>query len=174
VRALEQLAAERDYDARLLRAVEQVNRGQLDRTVDKIERELGGARGRTVAVLGLAFKPNTDDVRDAPALAIIRRLLERGGTVRAHDPIANAIARSVLDDSRVAFFDDMYETVEGADAIVLATEWNEFRALDFERCAAAMRGTLLIDGRNVFDADQARAAGLNYVGVGRVTLSSAK
>jgi UDPglucose 6-dehydrogenase len=174
VRALEQLAAERDYDAPLLRAVEQVNRGQLDRTVDKIERELGGARGRTIAVLGLAFKPNTDDVRDAPALAIIRRLLERGGTVRAHDPIANSIARSVLDDSRVAFFDDMYETVEGADAIVLATEWNEFRALDFERCASAMRGTLLIDGRNVFDADQARAAGLNYVGVGRVTLSSAK
>ncbi|HEV2740944.1 MAG TPA: UDP-glucose/GDP-mannose dehydrogenase family protein [Candidatus Elarobacter sp.] len=174
VRALEQLAAERNYEAPLLHAVEQVNRGQLDRTVDKIERELGGADRRIVAVLGLAFKPNTDDVRDAPALAIIRRLLQRGATVRAHDPIANAIARSVLGDDRVAFFDDMYETVEGADAIVLATEWNEFRALDFRRCAAAMRGTLLVDGRNVFDADQARAAGLRYVGVGRVGLSPAK
>ncbi|HEV2643463.1 MAG TPA: UDP binding domain-containing protein, partial [Candidatus Elarobacter sp.] len=142
--------------------------------IDRLRDRMGTLENKRVCLWGLAFKPNTDDVRDAPALAIIRRLLQRGATVRAHDPIANAIARSVLGDDRVAFFDDMYETVEGADAIVLATEWNEFRALDFRRCAAAMRGTLLVDGRNVFDADQARAAGLRYVGVGRVGLSPAK
>jgi UDPglucose 6-dehydrogenase len=171
VRALEQLAVERDYQAPLLHAVELVNRRQIERTVVRLERELGGLRGRTVAVLGLAFKPNTDDVRDAPALALIARLLDRGAAVRAHDPIANELAREVLGTDGVTFFDDMYETVGGADAIVLATEWNEFRALDFGRCAAAMRGTVLLDGRNVFDPDKVRAAGLRYLGIGRVKLS---
>jgi UDPglucose 6-dehydrogenase len=170
VRALEQLAVERDYQAPLLHAVELVNRRQIERTVVRLERELGGLRGRTVAVLGLAFKPNTDDVRDAPALALIARLLDRGAAVRAHDPIANDLAREVLGTDGIAFFDDMYEAAAGADAIVLATEWNEFRALDFARCAAAMRGTVLIDGRNVFDPDKVRAAGLRYLGIGRVKL----
>ena len=173
VRALEQLAVERAYEAPLLHAVETVNRRQIERTVAKLEVELGGLHGRTVAVLGLAFKPNTDDVRDAPALAIIARLLAGGARVRAHDPIANDLARGVLGDDRVAFFDDMYATLGGADAVVLATEWNEFRALDFARCAAAMRGDVLIDGRNVFDPDQVRAAGLRYLGVGRVKLAQA-
>jgi UDPglucose 6-dehydrogenase len=167
VRALEQLAVERDYQAPLLHAVEMVNRRQIERTVVKLERELDGLQGRTVAVLGLAFKPNTDDVRHAPALAIIGQLLERGACVRAHDPIANDIARGVLGTDGIAFFDDMYATLDGADAVLLATEWNEFRALDFARCAAAMRGNVLIDGRNVFDPEQVRAAGLRYVGVGR-------
>jgi UDPglucose 6-dehydrogenase len=167
VRALAQLAVERRYEAPLLHAVAQVNARQPDRTADKLEAALGGLRGRTIAVLGLAFKPNTDDVRDAPALAIIARLRERGAAVRAHDPIANANARGVLGDEAIAYCDDMYATAEDADAVLLATEWNEFRALDFARCAAAMRGTLLVDGRNIFDPDKVRAAGLRYVGVGR-------
>ncbi len=166
VRALEQLAAARSYDAPLLRAVELVNDRQLERTVDKLERELGGTHGMTVAVLGLAFKPNTDDVRDAPALAIIRRLRERGALVRAHDPIANAVARRELGDDGITYLDTMEDAVAGADAVVLATEWNEFRTLDFARCAAVMRGTLLVDGRNIFDPAKVRAAGLRYVGVG--------
>jgi UDPglucose 6-dehydrogenase len=170
VRALEQLAIERAYQAPLLNAVELVNRRQIERTVMRLERELGGLRGRTVAVLGLAFKPNTDDVRDAPALALINGLRDRDAAVRAHDPIANERAREVLGADGIAYLDDMYETVTGADAIVLATEWNEFRALDFGRCAAAMRGTVLIDGRNVFDPDKVRAAGLRYLGIGRLTL----
>ncbi|HEY0380873.1 MAG TPA: UDP-glucose/GDP-mannose dehydrogenase family protein [Candidatus Elarobacter sp.] len=167
VRALEQLAVERRYEAPLLHAVAQVNERQPDRTVDKLEAALGGTQGRTVAVLGLAFKPNTDDVRHAPALAIIARLRARGATVRAHDPIANANARGVLGDDGIVFCDDMYATVEGADAVLLATEWNEFRTLDFARCAAAMRGTLLVDGRNIFDPAKVQAAGLRYAGVGR-------
>ena len=166
VRALEQLAVEHDYQVPLLHAVEQVNRRQVERTVVKFERELGGLNGRVVAVLGLAFKPNTDDIRDAPAINIIQRLLDRRAVVRAHDPIANHLARAVI-GGEISFFDDMYDAVKGADAVLLATEWNEFRALDFARCAATMRGRLLIDGRNIFDPEKVRAAGLRYIGIGR-------
>jgi UDPglucose 6-dehydrogenase len=172
VRALEQLALERDYQAPLLHAVELVNRHQVERTVVKLERGLGGLRGRTVAVLGLAFKPQTDDVRSAPALAIIRRLVDRGATVRAYDPVANGPARAALRDD-VEIVDEMYAVLDGADALLLATEWNEFRGLDFARCAAAMRGDLVVDGRNAFDAAAVRAAGLRYLGVGRVASPAA-
>lgn len=167
VRALAQLALERDYAAPLLHAVELVNRRQFERAVTKLDRALGGLAGRVVAVLGLSFKPNTDDVRDAPALAIVRRLRDAGAAVRAHDPIALGTARAALGGAGVAYFDDMYATLDGADAVLLATEWNEFRALDFARCAAAMRGDVVVDGRNIFDPDKVRAAGLRYVGVGR-------
>jgi UDPglucose 6-dehydrogenase len=172
VRALEQLAVERDYPAPLLHAVELVNRHQVERTVLKFERELGGLAGRIIAVLGLAFKPDTDDVRDAPALAIIQRLLDRGAAVRAHDPVANRAAAASLGKD-IVFHDDMYGTVDGADAILLATEWNEFRTLDFARCAQTMRGDLIVDGRNIFDPEKVRAAGLRYLGVGRVKLQRA-
>jgi UDPglucose 6-dehydrogenase len=169
VRALEQLAVERDYPAPLLHAVELVNRRQVERTVMKFERELGGLHGRVIAVLGLAFKPSTDDIRDAPALAIIQRLLDRGASVRAHDPIANDAAHAAVGAS-VDFHPDMYGAIAGADAVLLATEWNEFRNLDFARCAKSMRGDLVIDGRNIYDPDKVRDAGLRYLGVGRVKL----
>ncbi len=170
VRALEQLATGRDYPAPLLHAVELVNRRQVERTVVKLERELAGLAERVIAVLGLSFKPDTDDIRDAPALAIIARLIDRGATVRAHDPIANDRAREVLGDAPVSFFDDMYDAAAGADALLLATEWNQFRSLDFARCAAVMRGVVLVDGRNVFEPEHVTAAGLRYLGVGRVKL----
>jgi len=167
VQALEHLAVEHDYPAPLLHAVEQVNRHQVERTVIKLERELDGLRGRIVAVLGLAFKPNTDDIRDAPAINIIGRLLDRGAIVHAHDPISNELARKAV-GTELAFFDDMYDAVQGADAVLLATEWNEFRTLDFPRCASSMRGDLIIDGRNIFDAEKVCDAGLRYLGIGRV------
>jgi UDPglucose 6-dehydrogenase len=166
VRALEQLAAERDYAAPLLRAVELVNDRQAERTVVKLERELDGLRGRIVAVLGLAFKPNTDDVRGAPAIEIIHRLLDRGAAARAHDPIVGGAACGPMSDG-FDFFDDMYEAIAGADAVLLATEWNEFRTLDFAVCAELMRGDLIVDGRNIFDPEKVLAAGLRYVGIGR-------
>ncbi len=166
VRALEQLAVEREYQAPLLHAVELVNRHQVERTVVKLERELGRLQGQVIAVLGLSFKPNTDDIRDSPAINVVRRLLDRGALVRAHDPIANEHARRAV-GAEVTFCAEMYEAVRGADAVLLATEWNEFRSLDFARCAAAMRGRVLIDGRNIFDPEKVRAAGLRYVGVGR-------
>src|SRR5665213_83626 len=169
ISALEQLAVERDYSAPLLHAVELVNRRQVERTVVKLERAMGTLARHVVAVLGLAFKPNTDDIRDASALAIIRRLIDRGASIRAHDPIANNAAAAVFGDE-VVFCDDMYAAVAGADAVLLATEWDEFRALDFERCAAVMRGNVVVDGRNIFDAQKVRAAGLRYSGIGLVTL----
>jgi UDPglucose 6-dehydrogenase len=170
VRALAQIAIDRDYAAPLLHAVELVNRAQIDRTVAKLERELGTLRDRTVAVLGLAFKPDTDDVRDAPALALVRSLLESGVFVRAHDPIAvQAAAAALPAQGRLTFASDPYEAAAGADALLLATEWNEFRALDFARCARVMRGDAVVDGRNAFDPREVRAAGLRYAGVGRIT-----
>jgi UDPglucose 6-dehydrogenase len=173
VRALGQLAAERDYAAPLLHAVELVNREQAERIVRKIDRGLSGLGDKTVAVLGLAFKPNTDDVRDAPALRIIRRLIERGASIRAHDPVANEAARAGLGPC-VAFFDDMYGAVAGCDAVLVATEWSQFRTIDLERCAELMRGDLVVDGRNVYDPADVRAANLRYVGVGRGARATAK
>jgi UDPglucose 6-dehydrogenase len=166
VRALEQIAAERNYDATLLRAVETVNRRQVPRTLEKLRASLGSLEGRSIAMLGLAFKPNTDDLRDAPAIALINELLAAGATIRAHDPIAMFAARDLF-ASGVTFHDEIYETMHDADALVLATEWNEFKNIDFARVASQMRGSLVIDGRNVFDPVKVNAAGLDYYGVGR-------
>ncbi|HEX3463914.1 MAG TPA: UDP-glucose/GDP-mannose dehydrogenase family protein [Candidatus Elarobacter sp.] len=168
VRALEQLAVARDYPAPLLHAVELVNRRQVERTVTKLERALGGLRDRVVTVLGLSFKPNTDDIRSAPAINVVQRLVDRGVRVRAHDPVAAPHARRELPGDEISFHDDIYDAIAGADAVLLATEWNEYRALDFARCAGAMRGDVFVDGRNVFDGAKAAAAGLRYFGVGRL------
>ena len=166
VRALEQIAAERNYDAPLLRAVETVNRRQVPRTLEKLRASLGSLEGRVIAMLGLAFKPNTDDLRDAPAVALINELHAAGATVRAHDPIAMSAARTLF-ASGITFHDDIYEPMDGADALVLATEWNEFKNIDFARVASRLRGNIVIDGRNVFDPAKVNAAGLDYYGVGR-------
>jgi UDPglucose 6-dehydrogenase len=127
--------------------------------------EGGSLAGRTIGVLGLAFKPNTDDMREAPSLEIVPRLVAAGATVRAYDPVAMHEARKVLAD--VEYVDDAYAAVEGADALVLLTEWNEFRALDLDRVRAALRRPLVIDLRNVYRPDEMRAASLEYVSLGR-------
>lgn len=124
-------------------------------------------RGRVIGVLELAFKPGTDDVREAPALDLIRLLLERGAHVRVHDPVAMENARKALKGLEVEYVDDPYAVAEGADALVLATEWPEYQGLDLRRLAARMRTLVLLDGRNVFDPKEARAAGLTYLGIGR-------
>jgi UDPglucose 6-dehydrogenase len=167
VRALEMIAAGRQYEAVLLRAVESVNRRQIERTLAKIVTALGGeARGKTVGVLGLAFKPNTDDVREAPAVHIIERLLAAGATIRAHDPVAGPSVRAQLGE-RIAYCDQMYEALHEADVLLLATEWNEYKNIDFVMVRKLMRGHDVIDGRNLFDPDEVVAAGLNYIGMGR-------
>ena len=166
VRALEQIAASRDYDAPLLRAVETVNRRQVPRTLEKLRSSLGSLEGRVIAMLGLAFKPNTDDLRDAPAVALINELRAAGASVRAHDPIAMTAARRLFAGG-VTFHDEVYDAMTGADAMVLATEWNEFKNIDFDKVSAQLRGSVVIDGRNVFDPQKVNAAGLDYYGVGR-------
>lgn len=167
VRALEKIAAERNYDAELLKAVNAVNQHQIDLTFAKILAALRGeARGKTIGLLGLAFKPNTDDVREAPSLYLIEKLLAVGANIRAHDPVAMETARIHLGD-RIVYCNQMYEALHDCDALVLATEWNEYKSLDFAMVSKLMRGDKVIDGRNVFEPEMVVAQGLEYIGMGR-------
>jgi UDPglucose 6-dehydrogenase len=152
---------------RIVKATTEVNVAQRHRMVDKIERAVGTLRGKRIVLLGLSFKPNTDDTRDAPALTIAEGLLKRGAKVVAHDPVAmDAIAAAPL-GRRIEFALNPYTAAEGAHALVLVTEWNQYRRLDLKRLARAMKKPVLLDLRNVYDPAYATEAGLSYVGVGR-------
>jgi UDPglucose 6-dehydrogenase len=167
VRALEKIADGRKYDAVLLRSVETVNRGQIARTFAKLERALGGSvADKTVGVLGLAFKPNTDDVREAPAIHLIERLIAGGATINAHDPIAIEGARAEVGE-HITYCVQMYEAINECDALLLATEWNEYKNIDFRMVRKLMRGDIVFDGRNIFDPEKVVGQGLRYIGVGR-------
>ncbi len=150
----------------VVREVILANQRQPLRIVAKLERALGSLRGKTVAVLGLAYKAETDDVRDSPSLRILRELLERGARVQTHDPQAMASARRLL-PSGVRYGQDAFEAVRGADGLILATEWNEYRNIDLGKVKELMRGDCLIDSRNLLDPERARAVGFRYQGVGR-------
>jgi UDPglucose 6-dehydrogenase len=161
--ALKQLAANSGYHFQLLNAVIEVNELQKRRVVGKLKKHLGSLRGRSIAVLGLAFKPNTDDLREAPSLVLASRLLAEGVEVRAWDPVADAT--ELLQGA--TFYDSPLEAVRGADAAVIVTEWDELRDLAREEVRSAMRNPLIVDGRNFLDPAQARAAGFAYEGIGR-------
>jgi UDPglucose 6-dehydrogenase len=165
--ALIAVGAEYGYPMPIVEASREVNARQRHAIIEKLQSALKVVRGRTIGVLGLAFKPNTDDVREAPALEIIRTLVERGAHVRAHDPIATANAKRDLEGVEVDYCDSPYQVVEGADAVVLATEWDMYRQLNLEEIRRTMRHPVLIDGRNLIDPGIARKVGLTYVGVGR-------
>lgn len=152
------------YDFGLLKEVIRINDEGTERFLERIERRLGGFAGKTVGVMGLAFKPNTDDIRDAKSLVIIRRVLDGGGTVRAYDPVASEHVRGLFPAAE--FVGGAYEVSEGADALVLVTEWNEFRQLDLERLGAKMRERVLFDGRRVYRRSRAEAAGFEYHTIG--------
>mgnify|MGYP000853858880 CR=1 FL=1 len=165
VSALKQLAGNSGYHFQLLNAVIEVNELQKRRVIGKLEKYLGSLVGQRIALLGLAFKPNTDDMREASSLVLAARLQAAGATVVAYDPIAEDEARHLMQG--VEFAPGAMDAVAGADAVVLVTEWDEFRDLDLGAIAEAMRGDVLIDGRNALDAAAARGAGLHYEGVGR-------
>jgi UDPglucose 6-dehydrogenase len=165
VNALKQLAGNSGYHFQLLNAVIEVNELQKRRVIGKLEKHLGTLVGKTVTLLGLAFKPNTDDMREATSLVLSARLQAAGASVRAYDPVAEEEARHLMPG--IAFADGALDATRGADAVVLVTEWDEFKTLDWSDVAGAMSGTLLIDGRNALDPDAVRAAGLTYEGVGR-------
>ncbi len=166
VRALATLARDRGYQCRILEAVQAVNAAQKLRLVDKMVAHFTSLEDRTIALWGLAFKPKTDDMREAPSIAIAAAVLERGGRVVAYDPQAGRTARRVL-DARVAYAATAYGALEGADALAIVTEWNEFREPDFARMRALMRSPTVFDGRNLFTAERMRAAGFTYVSIGR-------
>jgi UDPglucose 6-dehydrogenase len=165
VDALKQLAGNSGYHFQLLTAVIEVNELQKRRVIGKLHKHLGGLVGMRVALLGLAFKPNTDDMREASSLVLSARLNADGATVTACDPVAEEQARKLV--SGIAFADSPLDAVRDADAVVLVTEWPEFIDLDWNAVAGAMRGTLVIDGRNALDAQAVRGAGLLYEGIGR-------
>src|SRR4051795_7526205 len=165
VTALKQLAGNSGYHFQLLNSVIEVNELQKRRVMGKLEKHLGSLIGKRVGLLGLAFKPNTDDMREATSLVLSARLQAAGASVSAYDPIAEEEARKLIPG--VEFAPGAHEVCQDADAVVLVTEWDEFRTLDFGAVASAMKGDLLIDGRNALDPDAVRAAGLVYEGVGR-------
>jgi UDPglucose 6-dehydrogenase len=165
VSALKQLAGNSGYHFQLLNAVIEVNELQKRRVIGKLEKHLGTLVGKHVALLGLAFKPNTDDMREATSLVLSARLTAAGAQVSAYDPIAEDEARRLMPG--LDFADDAIDAVRGADAVVLVTEWDEFKNIDLGAVAEAMAGDVLIDGRNALDPQAVRAAGLVYEGIGR-------
>ena len=167
--ALMRTAQDWGAPSRLVEATVQVNDARKSAMAARIMQAAGGSvHGKTVAVLGLTFKPETDDMRDAPSLPIVSRLAEEGALVRAFDPVGMEHARGMLPGS-VSFCTDAYDAAAGADVLVVVTEWNEFRALSPERLRVAMRGRLIMDLRNVFDPAVMVQAGFEYRGIGRVT-----
>jgi UDPglucose 6-dehydrogenase len=165
VTALKQLAGNSGYHFQLLNAVIEVNELQKRRVMSKLHKHLGSLVGKRVALLGLAFKPNTDDMREATSLVLSARLQADGATVIAYDPVAEDEARKLI--SGIDFAPSAADCVDGADAIVLVTEWSEFKELDWDDVAQRMGGSVVIDGRNALDAEAIRAAGLVYEGIGR-------
>jgi UDPglucose 6-dehydrogenase len=166
LRALTTTARHLGLDFDLLRAVERVNERQKRSLVEKATKRFGSLAGKTFGVWGLAFKPKTDDMRESPSLAVIEGLVGNGARVRAFDPVAHDVAAALF-KGRVELVREPYAAAEGADALFLVTEWNEFRQPDWEKLAATMKGRVLFDGRNVWDARKAREKGFEYFGVGR-------
>lgn len=172
VKALAKTAEECNYDFLLLKAVEEVNKRQKEVLADKLIKALGAPDqekpllGRTIACWGLSFKPRTDDMREAPAITIINRLLDAGAVVRAHDPEAIKEARKIFGD-RIEYSHNQYDIVNGADALAVITDWNEYRNPDFERIKAALKNPLIVDGRNLYKPDRMATAGFRYIPLGR-------
>jgi len=153
------------YEMKLASITKRVNEQQRARMVDKIRETLGGIQGKTIGILGLSFKPNTDDLRDSPALMIAEHVMKEGGTVRAYDP--EGLKESMVALPEMVGCEDAYDVAKGADALVLVTEWNQFRNLDFEQLKTLLRSPILIDLRNVYDPERVASYGFYYVSVGR-------
>jgi UDPglucose 6-dehydrogenase len=174
VRALAHMAAEAGLHPQMLNAVMEINHDQRRLVVNKLSSILGSLRGCTIGILGLAFKPNTDDMREAPSIDIIRWITSQGATVRVYDPVATQTAQEALTREGirldvVTFYDNAYAVAEEADALVIVTEWNEFKSLDMLQIRAAMRRPVLIDGRNIYEAAEMTRVGFVYRGMGRGT-----
>ncbi len=165
VSALAQIGKNNGYTFGIIEAVMEVNKNQKGRMVEKIQSELGELKGKRLAMLGLAFKPNTDDMRDAPSLVVIEALQALGAEIVACDPAAISEASKVL--KNVTFKDDPYATIEGADAMILMTEWNPYRNLDLERIKSALKSPIIIDLRNVYEPKRMKEMGFQYTSVGR-------
>jgi UDPglucose 6-dehydrogenase len=167
IHSLLHTANEYGYQSRLLEATLEVNRAQRQLVIQKLQEKLFILKGRTIGLLGLAFKPETDDLRDAPSLQIAERLLQMGVRVKAYDPIAMSACQESHPNLKIQYCQSAGETADEADALVLVTEWKQFAALDLAELAKRMARPILVDGRNLFDPEAARQAGFDYCGIGR-------
>jgi len=168
VKALEHMAVLHGTQPQLLQAVMEINRNQRRRAVMKLRKSLKTLNEKTIGVLGIAFKPNTDDIRDAAAIELIHLLQNEGAQIKAYDPQAMENASHVL--KNVVLCENPYQVAEGADALVLATEWNEFKQLDFKKLKSIMKQAVILDGRNLWDASALKDLGFTYMGIGRYHL----
>ena len=166
VKALLKSAADKGYDFRILRAVEEVNTCQKSRLVAKMRAHFGDLKGRSIAIWGLAFKPKTDDMREAPAITIIEELLDSGASVAAYDPEAARTARGIFGD-RIQICEKSYDALAGADGLAVVTEWNEFREPDYTKMRQLLKQPVVFDGRNIYSPAQMRAHGFSYFSIGR-------
>jgi UDPglucose 6-dehydrogenase len=166
VKAMIHFASQQDYDFRILRAVEEVNSAQKTRLAAKMRSHFGTLKGRTIAVWGLAFKPRTDDMREAPSIPLIKVLLAEGADVQAYDPEATKVAKGIF-GNKVAFATKNYDALKGADGLAIVTEWSEFRRPDFEKMRKLMRSPVIFDGRNLFEPEQMKQSGFTYYSIGR-------
>jgi UDPglucose 6-dehydrogenase len=166
IRALVKFSADKGYDFQTLTAVDRVNEAQKVRFMGKLEAHFGSLKGKTIAVWGLSFKPRTDDMREAPAIPLIHRLLRAKAKVQAFDPQALAVAKRIF-GKKILLADKSYDALKGADALVIATEWNEFREPDFNRMRKIMKSPVIFDGRNIYGPEQMRTLGFTYYSVGR-------
>ena len=166
VDSLIQTAKKFEYDFRLLQAVADINRERTDRFMEKIKKVMKKLEGRTFAILGLSFKPDTDDMREAKSIEIIERLLNQKAKIRAYDPAAMINARNLFGD-RILYAKNAYDAAKGADALIVLTEWREFKLLNLEKVAASMKHPIIFDGRNVYNLDRKRRLGFHYYGIGR-------
>jgi UDPglucose 6-dehydrogenase len=166
VKALVRFSAAKKYDFKVLKAVESVNELQKRVLVKKLETHFGSLKGKTIALWGLAFKPKTDDMREAPAIVIIHQLLEHGAKIQAYDPEAQRVARGMF-GNKIAYSSKSYDALKGADALVIVTEWHEFREPDFGRMRKLMRSPVIFDGRNIYEPQQMKAHGFTYNSIGR-------
>lgn len=173
VKALVHSAKEINYDFKILNAVTEVNEKQKSHLVTKIKRYFGDVHGKHFAMWGLAFKPNTDDIREAPALEIIDALLKEGATISAFDPEGMNNVKTIIGD-KISYSETQYECLENADALVIATEWNEFRTPDFDKMISLLKDPVIFDGRNVFDVQSMEKKGFHYESIGRPLVNQPK
>jgi UDPglucose 6-dehydrogenase len=166
VKALVRFSSDKKYDFKILKAVESVNEVQKRSLVKKLDTHFGSVKGRTIAVWGLAFKPKTDDMREAPSIVIVNALIEKGAKVQVFDPEAMKVARGLF-GNKVSYAPKSYEALRGAEALVIVTEWHEFREPDFGRMRKLMRSPVIFDGRNLYDPKQIKAQGFTYYSIGR-------
>lgn len=166
VSAFIHIAQNAGYDFTLLKSVEEINQGQVDLTLQKLSKEIGNLKGKTISILGLAFKPNTDDIREAPSVKIIKKLLGQGAKVKAYDPAAANNIQNIFENN-VEITQNPYDALKNSEAMLIVTEWNEFKELNLSKVKKLMKKAIIIDGRNIYDPSKVKTLGFSYQGIGR-------